>query len=583
MATTDERIIPVMSNNAGPGGPDRQIGLNHLAALGLLSFFLLIFGTWKLPLIGPDEPRYAEIGRAMALTGDWITPRLGGIDWFEKPALTYWLVAGGFKLFGESEFTARIGIGLTGMLGVLLLYLVGTRFRSARFGYLSAAVLVSSGMWIGFSRVATFDLPLSVSIELALIAWLLWDRAGTRWARARFWGLFSFALGLAMLAKGLVGILFPVIIVGTYFLLTGGLKRLRQLFQLHQLGRLLAAGAIFVATSALWYGPMIARHGRLFIDEFFIAHHFQRYLTNQYRHPQPFWFFVFVAVAGCFPWIYPLLVRAGGLRNRWRSLLADETDRFELFTWLWALIPIIFFSFSGSKLPGYILPAFPPLAMIIARQLEDWWDEEHPSRAHIVSVTLTMATIFLAAVMIALRGSQLLGLDKFSAFRLAAMGVLVAFAYQIIWFLLHIRAATRFLPFGFAVVLIAVINIVSPVLAERETLKPLGELATRLALPGERMVFYINSNHRINFYATQLPLRDRKSYFVTVMNPAEIPPLIDQHGGESMLILSQREWAGTLQQEPSLRLTILGEQRGPVKCAPRCDLILIRARRAKQE
>ncbi|MFZ4793457.1 MAG: phospholipid carrier-dependent glycosyltransferase [Blastocatellia bacterium] len=566
-----------MSNNAGPGGPDRQIGLNHLVALGLLSFFLLIFGTWKLPLIGPDEPRYAEIGRVMALTGDWITPRLGGIDWFEKPALTYWLVAGGFKLFGESEFTARIGIGLTGMLGVLLLYFAGTRFRSARFGYLSAAVLVSSGMWIGFSRVATFDLPLAVAIELAMIAWLLWDRAETRRARVVYWSLFGLALGLAMLAKGLVGILFPVIIVGVHSILTGKLKRLLDP------ARILAAGAIFLATSSLWYGPMIARHGRLFIDEFFIAHHFQRYLTNQYRHPQPFWFFVFVAVAGCFPWIYPLLVRAGGLRNRWRSLLADETDRFELFTWLWALIPIIFFSFSGSKLPGYILPVFPPLAMIIARQLEDWWDEERPSRAHIVSVTLTMATIFLAAVMIALRGSQLLGLDKFSAFRLAAMGVLVAFAYQIIWFLLHIRAATRFLPFGFAVVLIAVINIVSPVLAERETLKPLGELATRLALPGERMVFYINSNHRINYYATQLPLRDSKSYFVTAMSPAEILPLIDRYGGESILVLSQREWTASLLREPALRLEILGEQRGPVKCAPRCDMILIRARSVKQE
>jgi hypothetical protein len=97
------------------------------------------------------------------------------------------------------------------------------------------------------------------------------------------------------------------------------------------------------------------------------------------------------------------------------------------------------------------------------------------------------------------------------------------------------------------------------------------------------MVFYINSNHRINYYATQLPLRDSKSYFVTAMSPAEILPLIDRYGGESILVLSQREWTASLLREPALRLEILGEQRGPVKCAPRCDMILIRARSVKQE
>jgi 4-amino-4-deoxy-L-arabinose transferase-like glycosyltransferase len=558
-----------MSDNVVVDGAGRRIELNHLAALGLLSFFLLIFGTWKLPLIGPDEPRYAEIGRSMARTGDWITPRLGGIEWFEKPALTYWLAGAGFSLLGDSEFAGRIGIGLTGTLGVLLLYVAGTRLRSARFGYLSASVLASSGIWLGFSRVATFDLPLAVAMELALLAWLLHDQESSPRRRALYWGLFSLALGLAMLAKGLVGILLPALIIGGYAVLTGSLKR--QLAP----GRLLAALAIFLATSSLWYGPMLARHGQKFIDEFFIAHHFQRYLTNQYRHPQPFWFFFFVAIAGCFPWIFPLMGRIGGLGRRWRSLVGAE--RFELFVWLWAVIPILFFSFSGSKLPGYILPVFPALAMLIARQLEDWWDELTPSRAQLASVILTMAAMFVVAVVIGVRGASLLGLDKFAAFRLAGVGILVAFIYMVVWFLLHIRAATRFLPFGFAFVMVAVVNIVSPVLAERETLKSIGELATRLARPGERLVFHINSNHRINFYATDLPLRDDKSYFVTVIDPAEIPPLIDRYGGQSMLILSQREWSAGVAGNTALRVAVLGEQRGPVKCSPKCDMILLRA------
>ncbi len=569
-----------MIDNAGQGGEDRQIEVKHLAALGLLIFFLFIFGTWKLPLIGPDEPRYAEIGYAMAQSGDWVTPRLGGIEWFEKPALTYWLAASGFKLFGRTEFAARIGIGLVGGLGVLLLYLVGTRLRSSRFGYLSGAVLASSGIWLGFSRVATFDLPLAVSMELALVAYLFWQRQETPRRQWLCWALFSFGLGLAMLAKGLVGLLLPAVIVTLHALLTGGFGRLLRL--LHP-GRLLAALTIFLATSSVWYGPMLARHGQAFIDEFFIAHHFQRYLTNQYRHPQPVWFFLIIAIAGCFPWIFPLLQRVATTVRGWRRLRATEEGRFELFVWLWAVVPIAFFSFSVSKLPGYILPVFPALAMLIARQLEDWMAEERPSLGQIVGVMLTIATIFIVSVVIGLRGANLIGLDKFSAFRLAGIGVLVAVAYLMIWFLLSIRAAAGFLPFGLAVIVMAVANIVSPVLAERETLKSLGELATSVAKPGERLVFYINSNHRINFYATELPLRDQKSYFVTVIDQAEIPKLIDRYGGQSILVLAQRQWSRRLQEDGVVRVEMLGEQRGPVKCSPRCDMVLMRARQMANE
>lgn len=562
-----------MSNDTGKSNAARRVQISHLTALGILTFFLLIFGTWKLPLIGPDEPRYAEIGRTMALTGDWITPRLGGIDWFEKPALTYWLVAIGFKLLGSSEFAARIGVGLTGAFGVLLLYLAGARLRSAQFGYLSGSVLASCAIWFGFSRVATFDLALAVTVELALIAYLFHRRQQTPRGQWGWWVVFSVALGLAMLAKGLVGLLLPSAVVGLHALLTGGLRRL-----LHP-GRILVALVLFTLVSGIWYGPMLVRHGETFVDEFFVAHHFQRYLTNQYRHPQPAWFFFAIAIVGCFPWIYPLLARGAWVVRSWKRMIVDEDGRVELYFWLWVLVPVLFFSFSVSKLPGYILPVFPGLAVIIARQLEDWWSESAPSRGQVVGVVLTGLTIFVIAVLIGLRGASLIGLDKFSAFRLAGFGVLVAISYVMIWFLLNIRAATRFLPFGLALIIVAVVNIVTPALAERETLKSLGERAVSVARPGERLVFYINSNHRINYYATSLPLRDSKSYFVTVIDQAEIPRLIDQHGGESILVLAQREWSRLLVESDIVRVDLLGEQRGPVKCSPKCDLVLMRAQK----
>lgn len=541
-----------------------------LIALGVLSGLLLVHGLGRLPLIGPDEPRYADIARAMVATGDLITPRLAGLEWFEKPALTYWLAAVGYRLLGVSEFAARIGIVLWSVVGILAVYGMTTRLRSASYGYLSASVLVSCAIWVGFSRVATFDLPLAVSFTLALLCYLGWEQSGG----IRWWAGLGVSLGLALLAKGLVGLLLPGGIILVYALLTGQWRPL-----LHP-GRLLLGSGLMLAVASLWYGPMLARHGQHFIDEFFIAHHFQRYLTNQYRHPQPVYFFAVIGLVGCFPWNFPLLARLFGLGRRWRELRARE-GRFELFLWLWALAPIVFFSFSGSKLPGYILPAFPALLMLAALQLEEWEAEATPSRGQVGSVLATTVVLFLLGVGVALAGPGLLGLDKFTAYRLAAIGVLVAIVYLMIWFLLHLRAANRFLPFGFGVVMVAVVNLVTPVLAERETLKALGEQAVREARPGERLVFFLNSNHRLNFYATDLPLRDEKSYFVIAPSLESIPPLIERHGGESLLLLSQRQWSGALVESPLLRMERLGEQRGPIKCSPNCDLVLFRARAAR--
>jgi 4-amino-4-deoxy-L-arabinose transferase-like glycosyltransferase len=283
-----------------------------LPALALLSGVIFFYGLGSLPFIGPDEPRYAEVAREMYRSGDWVTPRLGGIHWFEKPALTYWLSAIGYTLFGESEFAARFGIAVFAVAGVLLVYFFGKRVRSARFGYLSAAALATCGLWPGFARGSTFDLPLAVAMELALLSFFLWEKDEEARGKNRWWWLCCFALGVAVLAKGLVGIVLPVAIIGLYLLLT---RRLKVMLK----PRLLLVGAvIFLATTALWYAPVIARHGREFIDEFFIAHHFERYLSNKYKHPQPFYFFFVVVLAGSFPWVFYFVAgiwraaRAGG-------------------------------------------------------------------------------------------------------------------------------------------------------------------------------------------------------------------------------------------------------------------------------
>jgi 4-amino-4-deoxy-L-arabinose transferase-like glycosyltransferase len=285
----------------------------YLIALLLLCGVVFFYGLGRLPFIGPDEPRYAEVAREMYVTGDWITPRLGGIEWFEKPALTYWLLASGYALFGENEFGARLAVAAVATFGALLLYFFGRRARSARFGYLSAAALATCGLWPGFARGVTCDLPLTVAIEIALLSFFLWQSEESRAGADRLWYVFCFALGLATLAKGLIGVVLPLMIIAPYLILTGSWRSLLR-------PRLVVFGSlIFLATAAVWYAPVVARNGREFIDEFFVGHHFQRYMSNKYRHPQPFYFFSLVALAGSFPWSF-YLISSLARRDSWASL-----------------------------------------------------------------------------------------------------------------------------------------------------------------------------------------------------------------------------------------------------------------------
>jgi 4-amino-4-deoxy-L-arabinose transferase-like glycosyltransferase len=413
----------------------------YLIALLCLCAVVFFYGLGRLPFIGPDEPRYAEVAREMYATGDWITPRLGGIKWFEKPALTYWLLAAGYALFGENEFGARFGVAAVSTFGALLLYFFGRRARSARFGYLSAAALVTCGLWPGFARGVTCDLPLTVAIETALLSFFLWESKESETGAGRLWYVFCFALGLATLAKGLVGVVLPMMIIAPYLILTGAWKSLLR-------PRLLILGAlIFLGTAAVWYAPVIARNGREFIDEFFVGHHFRRYLSNKYRHPQPFYFFPLVVVAGSFPWSFYLLSSVGQTfvclwrgQAKVRQTKVRPTDRLNLFLLLWIVIPIVFFSFSWSKLPGYILPVFPAVALMVGSELERWWSDESrpPMAPQLLTASLTAAAGICAGVLL----QPELGLSARDAWLMGSIAVLASAVHLGLLFFKNGRVAT---------------------------------------------------------------------------------------------------------------------------------------------
>ncbi len=579
-----------------------RVNLEHLYLIALLFLCAVVsfYGLGRLPFIGPDEPRYAEVAREMYVSGDWITPRLGGIEWFEKPALTYWLLAAGYALFGENEFGARFGVAVVSTFGVLLLYLFGRRARSARFGYLSATTLAVCALWTGFARGVTCDLTLTVAIEIALLSFFLWETTESRAGADRLWYLFCFALGLATLAKGLVGVVLPLLIVAPYLILTGGWRALLK-------ARLLVFGAlIFLATAAIWYAPVTARNGREFIDEFFVGHHFQRYLSNKYRHPQPFYFFPIIALAGSFPWSFYLLwsvarpgsrasskMKAGGEETekakresekssrpaflRGRSS-GENVDRLHLFLLLWIAVPIVFFSFSWSKLPGYILPVFPAIALIVGKEMDRLWSDE--SRPPLAPQFLTAGLIAAGGIGAGVLLHSELGVSARDSGMMGALAVLLAAIHLGLLLFKRARVAALCLPIGLAAIVVASTHLVFDSLGDRESLKKLSLAALKAARPSERLVFFINHEHAVNFYATGLPLRDSRSELVTARSAEEIASLIRANGGQSILVMTPRRWSDDVTRSGTLRAEKIEEQNLNAACSPDCDWVLLRARMA---
>lgn len=509
----------------------------------LLAGGLLFYGLNHLPMLGPDEPRYAEVAREMFASGDWITPRLGGLHWFEKPALTYWLIAAGFEIWGVSEWAARIFIAVTAASTAFLLYWFGGKVKSARYGYLSASVLLSSGLWIGFGRAATFDIPLAAAFALALLTFYLWDQSHSAATRPadKWWYFCCLALGLAVLAKGLVGIILPAGIIGLYLLLT------RRLLNLLRRPGLLFNGAIlFLAVTSVWYGPMFVRHGSEFWHEFFVAHHFQRYLTNKYQHPQPVYFFFVIALLGCLPWSMHLVTAAQGSLRRRRKVGRVSATSLDgsllLLLWIWIVLPIVFFSFSGSKLPGYILPIFPAIALVLGNEPDKLWSAGVSRQFRWVSVSNGLMLLMLGAYILR-KGVSEIGASERESLLAALVVFSVAAAYLALMCLRREKAATLFLPTGMLVIVVAVSQLLFAGLGRQESMRDLSQIAVQLAKPGERLVFYINTEQSMNFYAPELPLRDEKAAMLTPMKPEEIARIMTRHQLPDLLVISLVRWS----------------------------------------
>jgi 4-amino-4-deoxy-L-arabinose transferase-like glycosyltransferase len=367
--------------------------------------FVYMFGL-NIPLLGPDEPRYAQVAREMFERGDWVTPTLGGHHWFEKPALLYWLQIASYNLFGVTEFAARFGSALFGLGTIFSLWILG-RAAAGRPDFANWLALIAASTLgiIVFSRGASFDIILTFPMTASLVGFFIFDLRNKSGSRNELLplALFYVFIGVSLLAKGLIGIVFPFAIVSFYYVLSWKFPSRKFIVSLIW-GTLIAA-----VVASTWYLPMYLRHGYEFIDEFFIQHHFQRYTSNKYFHPQPFYFFLWVLPLMTIPWL-PFFIAA-----LWRSVLRlvggsnvvsqgpDSNIRSDLkiFCFAWAAVPLVFFSFSGSKLPGYILPAVPPLIIFTAGFVYRWMNDSRSRRLVIQGIAFgTFAAVVLAMVFV---------------------------------------------------------------------------------------------------------------------------------------------------------------------------------------
>jgi 4-amino-4-deoxy-L-arabinose transferase-like glycosyltransferase len=340
--------------------------------------FICLFGhLGAFGLVGPDEPRYAWIARAMARTGDWVTPRLYGQPWFEKPILYYWAAAPGFLLHLPDEWAARLPSAFAALLAAMAIGWLGWNYYGEAADLLRAPALLAPLLFstsvaaIGFARAATPDMLFTAMVTLAMAA----AAHVLRSARAfhpdsdadpvsprgdtRSLLLFGTFLGLAVLAKGPSAILLAGGSIGLWALAT---KRWHEAVRLaHPLA--IAACAI---VSLPWY-VLCAVRNPSFLHVFIGQHNVARYLTPVFQHQQPFWFFGPIILLAMLPWtalLWPVALERLGLSSD-RSPGGSPG----LFFACWAIFPVLFFSFSQSKLPGYILPSVPPLALLVSAAL----------------------------------------------------------------------------------------------------------------------------------------------------------------------------------------------------------------------
>ena len=370
---------------------DRQSAADRWFTWALFGFVLVIlFYRLGAPvLFEPDEGRNAEKAREILVLNDWITPHENFHAVLDKPIFFYWLIALSYRLFGVSEWAARLPSVLAAFGCIVMVYFFVRRWWGEWESRWSVLVLVSSAGFFVFSRLVIFDMTLTAFIMLALCAFYHAARESESPASWATCAIFYGALGAATLTKGLVGLIVPGMIIVFYVLLTNGWRILGKM-------RLLSGVVLFLLIVTPWY-ILAETQNPGYLRYYFWNEHFGRFATKKFDRLSPWYFYLYIAPLGLLPWTFLL---PATVRFHWRRRLDDRT----LWLMLWALLPILFFSMSKSKLAHYILPSFPPMAILLGVAMSRILDDS-PNRLRYGFgaswMVLSLVFIYLAAGVIA--------------------------------------------------------------------------------------------------------------------------------------------------------------------------------------
>jgi 4-amino-4-deoxy-L-arabinose transferase-like glycosyltransferase len=353
--------------------------------------FLFFFGLAYFGLIGADEPRYAQVAREMLARHDWITPTLGGQPWLEKPPLYYWQAMLAYGIFGVSDWAARLPSAVDATLLVVATFLFLKRFRPG-FQLDGALMTASAAGVVGFARAASTDMPLAAMFTIAMLAWYAWYENKSR----GYLAVFYVFLALGALAKGPVAPLLAAIIIVIFAVAKSDYRLLWKTLWIPGI-------LLFCAFALPWYIAVQIRNPEFFLV-FILQHNLARFGSNLYRHKEPFWYYVPVVLLGLIPWTVCVVASFVETIRVWRAegkeMLGLE-DALNAFLVIWLIVPVLFFSLSQSKLPGYIVPALPAGTLLLAEYVRRRVVEsERPSIFLIVLHSIVAAAPIVPALMI---------------------------------------------------------------------------------------------------------------------------------------------------------------------------------------
>lgn len=381
----------------------------------LFSFLTFFLGLGRAAISDSDEAFYAEAAREMVEGGDWLTPHFNYEDRWQKPALYYWLTAATYLVASPTEWTARLWSALSG-LGLVLLTCGAARRITTRddAAWLAGAIVATCFGCFAMARMALPDLPLAFFITLTI-----WAALDNRWLVA------GAAAGLGFLMKGPIALVIPAIVLVPIW------WRERHAVPVPARG-LAAAALVFALVGLPWYGAMTARHGIEYLQSFFVGDNLERFATDRFNEPRPWWFYLPIVLGGMMPWAAYLVIVP------WRSAVSVVRRRRQLMReeWrllIWAFVPLLFFTISIGKQPRYILPVLPPLAILLARSvMKRIHDADPAARSVLTASTWTTAALYAVLAILLLRAESLF-ITAYPLLTYTGVALIAASALALAW------------------------------------------------------------------------------------------------------------------------------------------------------